>query len=138
MNTLKSIDTFETVHSFTVFPDHLNYHGTLFGGKILAELDIAAVKTVRRLLYSTDCDGTVTACVNNVNFDKPAYLGDIIEIQSRVVRLGKTSVEIMSILYKEDAKGKVEKIAQGKLTFVSMKEGKPYPHNFILVKPSLN
>lgn len=45
-----------TLHTFTVFPENLNYGGTLFGGKVLAEMDIAAVNTARRVLYNLDYD----------------------------------------------------------------------------------
>ncbi len=84
----------ETSHSFMVFPEDLNYAGTLFGGKILAEMDKTAAKAARRMLYGTECNGAVTASLDKVDFKKPAQLGDIIELTAHITRLGRTSIEI--------------------------------------------
>lgn len=61
---------FECNHSFTVFPQDLNFSGSLFGGKVLAEMDIAAAKLTRRLLYKRDCDSYLTVSANRL----PHYL----------------------------------------------------------------
>lgn len=122
----------KATHSFTVFPDHMNYAGALFGGKILAEIDIAGIKPVRRMLYNTDCDATVTASIDRVNFLTPAYLGDIIELTATIYKLGRTSIHVFVHVTKENHKGKIETICDAKLVFVSLKNGKPYPHNHYL------
>lgn len=57
--------------SFTVFPDALNYGGSLFGGKLLAEMDLAASNAARRLLYGTDFNGlarTITPRILSISF----------------------------------------------------------------------
>ena len=56
-------------HSFTVFPQDLNYEDTLFGGTIMQHMDIAGVKVVRRALYGTGADGAVTASVDRIDFE---------------------------------------------------------------------
>lgn len=119
-------------HSFTVFPEHMNYQGALFGGKILSEMDIAAIKPIRRMLYLTDCDTAVTASVDKVNFIKPATLGDIIDITATIVKLGITSIHIFINVTKEDKYGVIDKICQAEFVFVSLKNGRPYPHGFQL------
>ena len=117
------------VHTFTVFPDDLNYGGTLFGGKVLAEMDIAALKAVRRLLYKTECDEAVTASIDRVDFKKSAHLGDIIDLRAEIIKLGNASIYVKVTATKEDYKGNVSQICDAKFTFVSMKNKKPYPHN---------
>ncbi len=72
-------------HSFTVFPEDLNYKGSLFGGKILAEMDIAGIKPIRRMLYMTECDNLVTVRIDRVDFLKPARLGDLIELTATIL-----------------------------------------------------
>jgi acyl-CoA hydrolase len=119
-------------HSFTVFPDHMNYAGALFGGKILAEIDIAAIKTVRRMLYYTDCDAAVTASIDRVNFLKPADLGDIIEMTATIYKLGRTSINVFVHVTKENQQGGIETICDASLVFVSLRNGVPYPHNHYL------
>ncbi len=128
---LKSVSA---VHSFTVFPDDLNYKGSLFGGKILAEIDLSALKAVRRMLYNTDCDTAVTASIDRVDFLKPAKLGDIVELTATIYKLGRTSVSVFVHVTKEDEYGNIEKICDARLVFVSLKEGKPHPHDHYLLK----
>ena len=121
-----------TLHTFTVFPENLNYGGTLFGGKVLAEMDIAAANTVRRLLYNLEYDTIVTASLDKVDFIAPGVLGDIIEMRSKLISVGRTSLGINVIVQKEDTKGKTTLICEAKFTFVVLKNGKPLPHNMVL------
>lgn len=137
-DNIRVVKEFSTTHSFTVFPDDLNYVGSLFGGKILAEIDLAAVNTARRLLYGTGADGAVTASFDRVDFKKPAHLGDIIEMDATVVRLGRTSIEIHVSVTKEDKYGAIENICKGNVTFVAVKDGKPHVHNCVLIPENRN
>src|SRR5580700_3657625 len=130
----RELKTRSAVHSFTVFPDDLNYKGSLFGGKILAEIDLAALKAVRRMLYNSDCDTAVTASIDRVDFLKPAKLGDIVELTATIYKLGRTSVSVFVHVTKEDEYGIIEKICDARLVFVSLKEDKPHPHNHFLSK----
>lgn len=125
-----------TTHSFTVFPEDLNYKGSLFGGKILAEMDIAGIKPIRRMLYMTDCDNLVTVRIDRVDFLKPAKLGDIIEMTATIFKLGTTSISVYVNVTKEDEMGRIEKICDAALVYVSLKDGKPHPHNHYLAEHS--
>jgi acyl-CoA hydrolase len=122
----------ELVYSFTVFPDDLNYAGSLFGGKLLAEMDLAAANTARRILYPSSCDGAVTVSVDKVDFKQPAKLGDIIEIRTLIVKLGRTSITVRVNVTKEDKYGQIEVICSANFTMVAMKADRPYPHNCVL------
>lgn len=133
INNIKAVADVVTTHSFIVFPEDLNYTGTLFGGKILAEMDLTAAKAARRILYGTDCDGAVTASLNQVDFKLPAMLGDIIDLSAKITRLGKTSIEIYVQVTKENQQGAIENICDATFVFVSIKQGKPFAHHCILV-----
>lgn len=133
----KAVFAQPTLHSFLVFPEDMNYAGTLFGGKVLAEMDKAAAKAARRLLYGTECDGAVTVSLDKVDFVKPAFTGDFIELSAWITKLGKTSIEIKVHVIKEDHQGNLEQICEGTFVFVSLKEGKPFPHQCQL-KANLN
>lgn len=124
----KLIEKLHALHTFAVFPEDLNYNGTLFGGKILAEMDIAAAKVARRLLYGTPCDGAVTASLDKVNFRKPALLGDMIEMKARLTGLGNASIQISVKVIKEDKYGNREQICEAMFTFVALRDNKPHPH----------
>jgi acyl-CoA hydrolase len=116
-------------HSFTVFPQDLNYAGSLFGGKVMAEMDIAGVKVVRRALYGTDADGCVTASVDRIDFHKPAFLGDLVIMTSEIKSLGKSSIQVRITVVRESHKGEIEEICAANFTFVAIKDKKPFKHN---------
>src|SRR5947207_3034178 len=124
-HAVKIITDTSTFHSFMVFPEDMNYAGTLFGGKVLAEMDRAALKAARRALYGTGCDGAVTVSLDKVDFKKPAHLGDIIELEANIKRMGRTSIEIYVHVSKENHDGDVETICDATFVFVSLKNGKP-------------
>lgn len=133
----KAIFTQPTSHSFMVFPEDMNYAGTLFGGKILAEMDKAAAKAVRRILYGTDCDGCVTAGISKIDFKNPAHTGDFIELNAFITKLGKSSVHVDVFVTREDFKGNIQPICNGSFVFVALKNGKPFAHELQLT-PNLN
>ena len=116
------------VYSFTVFPDDLNYAGNLFGGKLLAEMDIAASNAARRLTYNSLCDGIVTVKVSEVNFMVPAVLGDIVELETNIFEVGRTSITVDVRATREDIFGQVNVICEAAFVFVSLKDKKPFPH----------
>lgn len=130
-------DRLSATHSFTVFPQDLNYADTLFGGKVMAEMDVAGVKVVRRAIYETDCDGAVTASVDKIDFKKPAFLGDLITMKADIKALGKSSIQVKITVTRESQTGDIEEICAANFTFVTMKNKKPHPHNlsFDLLSP---
>jgi acyl-CoA hydrolase len=121
-------DKLTAVHSFTVFPQDLNYADTLFGGKVMAEMDIAGVKVVRRALYGTGAEGSVTASVDRIDFKKPAFLGDLITMIAEIKTLGKSSLQIKISVSRESQQGFIEDICAANFTFVAMKDKRPFPH----------
>jgi len=130
-------DRLSATHSFTVFPQDLNYADTLFGGKVMAEMGVAGVKVVRRALYETDCDGAVTASVDKIDFKTPAFLGDLITMKAEIKGLGRSSIQIKISVTRESQTGDVEEICAANFTFVSMKDKKPHHHNLSFEKLSL-
>ncbi len=131
-------DRIKATHSFTVFPQDLNYADTLFGGKVMAEMDIAGVKVVRRALYGTDCDGAVTASVDKIDFKKPAFLGDLITMTAEIKAIGRSSLQIKISVTRESQKGDTEDICAANFTFVSMKDKKSHPHELSFEKLLIN
>jgi acyl-coenzyme A thioesterase PaaI-like protein len=83
-------------HTFTVFPEHTNYMPPMiFGGKLLAEMDICAAMTVRRFLYSSrTAKDAVTVAVNNVSFYVGAVIGDLIFLEGEIVHTGNSAVDV--------------------------------------------
>jgi acyl-CoA hydrolase len=127
-------DKLSAIHSFTVFPQDLNYADTLFGGCVMSHMDVAGVKVVRRAIYETDCDGAVTASVDKIDFNKPAFLGDLITMKADIKALGKSSIQVKISVSSENQSGDIEEICAANFTFVTMKNKKPHPHGLSFEK----
>ena len=93
------------VHSFTVFPEDLNYSGSLFGGAVMKHMDLSASKVVRRSLYGTGADGCVTASVDRIDFHNPAFLGDLITMTAKIKSFGKSSIQVRIKVIREGKTG---------------------------------
>ena len=139
---MDKINKLEAVHSFTVMPKDCNFNldrdtnrnRILFGGKILYDLDFAAAKIARRACYSVGSDMVVTASMDKTNFDKPAYLGDIITYTATIKGLGRSSLHIRVKVTREDNEGSVEHICSSNTVFVTIKDGLPFNHGLTFAK----
>ena len=121
---------------FTVFPGDLNAMGALFGGFLLSRMDVASATLARKLLYGSGADGAVTASMDKVDFLAPGHLNDLVTITCELKSLGKSSMTIKCKVLREDIKGKIENICTAIFIFVSMKDGKPFPHRLSFTEPS--
>ena len=84
----------------------INHYGRLFGGHLLKWIDeLAGIVAIRH------CGGTVTtAAIDNLQFQAPAYTGDMIVLQGRVTYVGCTSMEVRVDTYREALDGNRELI----------------------------
>jgi acyl-CoA thioesterase YciA len=71
-------------------PADANIHGDVFGGWIMAQVDIAgAIPAARR------ANGRVaTVAVTSFVFKNPVYVGDLLSFYARIVKTGTTSVTV--------------------------------------------
>ena len=104
--------------------EDLNSRGSLFGGQLLKWIDEeASIYTVCQL----ETNKIVTKLMSEINFMKPAYLNDIIEIGFDVVSFGRTSITLEVVARIKDTKNEILKIDE--MVFVSIDEnGRPIPH----------
>lgn len=107
----------------TVFPNHANPLGTLFGGRVLELMDVNAAIACKRFCRSV----VVTASTEPIDFRNPIYVGETIEIKSRVAWVGTTSMIVRSEVYGESVSGERRLCTTGHLNFVAIKDGKPTP-----------
>jgi len=73
-----------------VFPGDTNHHGTLFGGAGLAYMDKVAFIAASR---HAQVDFVTVSC-ERIDFKAPANLGDIVELNGRVIRVGRRSLAV--------------------------------------------
>lgn len=114
--------------SFFVFDKDLNYAGTLFGGKLMAECDCEAAKVARRIAYICNADNAVTRSFS-MDFIEPAHKGDLILMNASISNFGKTSIEIIVNCYRESYNEEPSYMGYAKAVFVILKNGIPFQHN---------
>ena len=81
-----------------VFPDHTNHLGTLFGGQALAWMDMSAFIAASRYARTT----VVTARSEQVDFNQPIHKGDLVEVIARIVKVGRSSMNVDVEVITED------------------------------------
>lgn len=109
----------ETRYIEVVFPQHLNHHGTLFGGEALRMMDTAAFVAATRRARRT----MVTVGVENVVYEAPVRPGEIVEIEAVVAQTGRTSVVIdVELVAEVLLSGERRRCGSGRFTFVAVDE----------------
>ena len=73
-----------------LLPRDTNEQGTIFGGVILSQIDLAAAVEVRR----TTSKRCVTVAMKEVEFKQPVYVGDVVSFYTRTERVGTTSITV--------------------------------------------
>jgi acyl-CoA thioesterase YciA len=80
-----------------MLPRDTNRHGTIFGGVLLANIDLAGAIAAQRevLLRGGNPKASfVTVALNRVEFKQPVFVGDVVRFETRLVRIGRTSITI--------------------------------------------
>ena len=82
-----------------VLPNDTNTFGNLMGGRLMYWMDIAAA-----LAAMKHCGApVVTASVDNISFENPIKLGNVVHIQAKVSRAFNSSMEVHMNVWGEDA-----------------------------------
>ena len=105
-------------------PADTNGNGDIFGGWIMAQVDIAGGVLPSRIAKGR----IVTVAVNQFIFKQPVSIGDLLSFYAKVERIGKTSVTVNVEVYAErdPANLHVVKVTEANLTYVAIdREGKP-------------
>jgi acyl-CoA hydrolase len=81
-----------------VLPNDTNVHGNLMGGRLMYWMDIAAALAAGRHCHAP----VVTASVDNISFESPIKLGNVVHIEAKVSRAFNTSMEVHLNVWGED------------------------------------
>ncbi len=111
-----------------VFPNTTNHYDTLFGGTALQLMDEVAFISATRFCRQR----VVTVSSDRVDFKKPIPSGTLIELIGKVIRVGKTSIQVRVDLFVEEMyNDSREKAVSGIFTMVCVDENKkPSPIDF--------
>ncbi|MDC6170439.1 acyl-CoA thioesterase [Paucibacter sp. XJ19-41] len=105
-------------------PADANANGDIFGGWIMAQVDLAG-----SVLPSRVSRGRVaTVAVNEFIFKQPVSVGDLLSFYAQVKRIGRTSitVHVEVVAERNPANPQVVKVTEANLTYVAIdRDGKP-------------
>lgn len=106
-------------------PSDLNEGGTIFGGWIMSQVDIAgSIPAVERA-----GGAVVTRAVDSFEFKKPVFAGDLVSCFAEVVSVGRTSITVHVEVYAQHMeKGVVSTsaVTEASLVYVAVNEqGRP-------------
>lgn len=74
----------------SMLPRDTNPGGTIFGGVILAQLDLAGGIEARKHADKL----FVTVAIRGVEFIAPVFVGDVVSFYTRTIKVGRTSVTV--------------------------------------------
>ena len=99
-------------------PADVNQHGDVFGGWVMAQVDVAgAIPAMQR------AKGRVaTVSVNSFLFKQPISVGDIVSLYADIVRVGSTSITVRVEVFAERnyAAPIIVKVTEAELTYVAI------------------
>ena len=107
-------------------PADSNHNGDIFGGWIMAQVDVAGGIVAGRVARGR----VATVSVNSFVFKQPVQIGDVVSLYAEVQRIGNTSITVNVEVYAERGRAdtKVVKVTEATLTFVAIDlKGKPRP-----------
>jgi len=123
--TLKSLPAdMELVLKVIPMPADCNVNGDIFGGWVMAQVDLAGSVIPARHAKGRQA----TVAVNEFVFKQPVRLGDILSFYASLVRIGRTSITVKVEVFAERfrAQGEYIKVTEATLTYVAIDEnGRP-------------
>ena len=114
----------ELVLKVIPMPGDCNATGDIFGGWVMAQVDLAGSVLPARYTQGR----MATVAVNEFIFKQPVRVGDILSFFSKVVRIGRTSITVKVEVFAERFRnqGSYIKVTEALVTYVALDDaGKP-------------
>ncbi|MCC7327958.1 MAG: acyl-CoA thioesterase [Burkholderiales bacterium] len=99
-------------------PHDTNQHGDIFGGWIMAQVDVAGGVVAARHARGR----VATVAVNSFTFKEPVLVGDLVSFYAEILRIGKTSITVEVEVYAQrNPKDRVTvRVTEACLTYVAV------------------
>jgi len=107
-------------------PADANQNGDIFGGWIMAQVDIAGGTLAGRVARGR----VATVAVKEFVFKQPVQIGDVLSFYADVLRIGNTSITVNVEVFAErrPSDPTVVKVTEATLTYVAIdRDGRPRP-----------
>jgi acyl-CoA thioesterase YciA len=114
----------ELVMKVIPMPADVNANGDIFGGWVMAQVDLAGAVIPARYTHGR----MATVAVKEFIFKQPVRIGDILSFYSELTRIGRTSITVKVEVYAErfQAQGRYVKVTEASVTYVAIDDkGKP-------------
>ena len=114
----------ELVLKVIPMPRDSNANGDIFGGWVMAQVDLAGSVIPARYTQGR----MATVAVNEFVFKQPVRVGDILSFFSKLIRIGRTSVTVRVEVYAERSRnqGHYIKVTEASVTYVALDDqGRP-------------
>lgn len=109
-----------------MMPRDTNALGTIFGGVILAQIDLAAAIEA----HKTHRDRIVTVSMDKIEFKHPVWVGDVVSFFTQTERIGRTSITVKVAVWAQRCFGGAENVyvTEAQVTMVAVDDKfKPTP-----------
>jgi len=108
----------ELVLKVIPMPADTNGNGDIFGGWVMAQVDLAGSVLPARVVAGR----LATVAVNEFVFKQPVRVGDILSLYAKVTRIGRTSITVKVEAYTERfrSQGQYIKVTEASLTYVAI------------------
>ncbi len=122
--TPKRVSDSRTEQVHIVLPEDINGYNRLFGGRLMAWIDVVAAVVARR----HSGHEVTTAAVDRLEFQAPARLNDTVVMTGYITYVGRTSMEVRVDTFVEALNGARQRVNRAYLTLVALDENqKPTP-----------
>src|SRR4029078_9089401 len=103
-------------------PADANHRGDIFGGWIMAQVDLAGAVPAMRVAKGR----VATVAVNSFVFKQPVFVGDIVSLYADIVRVGRTSITVSVEVYAQHrAAGEAGvRVTEAVLTYVAVDDNR--------------
>nr|WP_033075321.1 acyl-CoA thioesterase [Sphingopyxis sp. MWB1] len=101
----------------TAMPANANVYGDIFGGWLMAQMDLAASSVA-----SLHARGrAVTISVEGMSFHRPVFVGDEVSVYARLVKVGRTSMHVAVEAWARDRHASDEhRVTEARFIFVAV------------------
>jgi acyl-CoA thioesterase YciA len=102
-------------------PADANHTGDIFGGWIMAQVDLAGAVPAMRVAAGR----VATVAVNSFVFKQPVFVGDIVSLYADIVRIGRTSITVSVEVYAQHrGAADAARVTEAVLTYVAVDENR--------------
>ena len=120
----ETLPTGEPAIRTIAMPADTNANGDIFGGWLMAQMDLAGGSVAVRRARGR----VATVAVDSIAFHRPVKVGDEVSLYARVVGIGRSSIRVFVEAWRRTAVGEPSKVTEATFVFVAIgADGRPRP-----------